>query len=320
MKFFGLYLFSYLMQPTLSQMSIADEQARVIKIAQEYELFELRDISLLDILSEQLPDIFHDDLKSFSLGSLNEFGDEIILSQQAIASALKAFKVAAKENLSQIQFSIPQQIKIIAKPMKLTRRHIEQLLISHWSQICSDCRFTVTEMTEIKIQDSARWSIGTISQKPSSTFVLPVQIESSGPKPSSTIWVKGKVLIEKKLPEASEDLLAGSRIDESLIVWSWKPVESAFQTTPDPYQLKGSRLLKTIKKGQIIQLSHLQRELLVKRGSPTVSILRNNEWSISIPLVAEEDGFRGDLIQLKNPVTKAKIAGVVINYGEVEVQ
>jgi flagella basal body P-ring formation protein FlgA len=67
-------------------------------------------------------------------------------------------------------------------------------------------------------------------------------------------------------------------------------------------------------------LSDLKREPAAHRGQVVRALVGDQDFEISINASAEENGFIGDLIKVKNLETQKMMSGIVIDKGVVKVQ
>lgn len=323
MNFFNLIFLSIFFTGPDQSHSLSSEKdlaQLIVEIKQEYSFEKLGEVTLEDLIDSKEALSAQFSFKEVKFGQLQDFGDEIRVSEQLITSALKAFSRKYKDLGEKIRFRIPQEVIIRAASQKLSAENISARLKQEWTKLCSDCRFEIEDLQFSVPKREFNWNIGTVTKVPVRNFAHPLSVSSIEGGAVQTLWVKGKVVILKQAPVAKEDLSVGQKINSENVEWQWVDVESINTKIPASIDLAQSQVSRSILKGSQIRHQYLRRELLVRKGALVVSNLKQDHWQITIPLIAEDNGFLGDSIRLKNATTQVAVTGVVTGSGEVEIR
>jgi flagella basal body P-ring formation protein FlgA len=64
----------------------------------------------------------------------------------------------------------------------------------------------------------------------------------------------------------------------------------------------------------------LERERAIRAGEMVQLRTADGDWEVTVSMVAQQDAFIGDIINLKNPKTNNILMGQVTGRGEVELR
>jgi len=87
----------------------------------------------------------------------------------------------------------------------------------------------------------------------------------------------------------------------------------------EPEEIIGKQLKNTLNTGAILFSRHIQSPTVVKRGDLVSIVARSPSMLISVPGKSKNDGAKGDIVRVKNMMSRKIIFAEVINEGEVEV-
>ena len=205
---------------------------------------------------------------------------------------------------SETRHSPPEQIEIAAlDPRVQVQACAFELQIDH--------PFVSPDTVRVRCPADSGGSRGNSVRAPAWQLYLQV----SGVKPvSAPDWplkVQGPPL--RPVLIAKQTLLRGSRIDASML-------EETLQAVPET----DNQLLSHAKDIELVELTHdipaggmlhtydLRRSLLVKQGqSALLSITTQGAFQVTVQAEAQQDGYLGDQIRLKNSESGRIFSGVV---------
>src|SRR6185312_11684951 len=98
--------------------------------------------------------------------------------------------------------------------------------------------------------------------------------------------------------------------------WEYRDTSFAYDGIPQNDELSGKRLKQSLRAGDILWGSQLERERAVRRGDLVQLRSAEGSWEVSMSVVAQQDGFVGDVISLKNPRSNTMLMGQVTAPGE----
>jgi flagellar basal body P-ring formation protein FlgA len=85
-------------------------------------------------------------------------------------------------------------------------------------------------------------------------------------------------------------------------------------------EIVGRKARQAIAAQDILYAGMLEKEKALKRGDPVKVALGEGEWEVILMGVAEQDGFIGDTVKVRNPRSQQVIVATVTARGEVRAQ
>lgn len=124
----------------------------------------------------------------------------------------------------------------------------------------------------------------------------------------------------KQVPVATRSLAAGSIVeapDFGLARLNTKdlPKDAAF----DVSNLLGKMVQREVTVGQVFRVGTLERPAVIKSGSRVTLVVNSGLLEATASGIAMQDGFNGDLIEVRNDLSKRIISGRVKNQNTVEI-
>lgn len=195
----------------------------------------------------------------------------------------------------------------------ISKEELRRSLLRSLKEKCADCSFRI-EFTSVPQPRSPNWSVNFEKVLSRGPFLLQVKDGDQDLYISGKIISYKKVFVTKRLipigiPIQAEDL------EEKII--------DLTNLREDPLDLKdivGKKVSSIIAHGQPVMASQLKREYSAQRGLPIRAVIENEHISISYQLQAEENGYVGDVIKVKNVETQKISLGKIIEKGVVKVQ
>lgn len=229
----------------------------------------------------------------------------------------QAFKIMPEGVMVQEpQLIIAGDIKIV-RFNGLAKNHIERLLLNHLGAQCSDCDFSI-QLNQLPKVSSPNYAFDFSNLNTKGSFMLPVKEENA----LSPLWITGRVQIKKPMPVASRLLRANERIQPGDVVLAPVDITWSKDSSSKESELMGQVLNKQINAGSPIWSSDIKKEHVVQRGQLIKVIIggENSDFEISTNMTATDNGVVGDLVKVKDPVTKKELSGVVVDKGIVRIQ
>lgn len=84
--------------------------------------------------------------------------------------------------------------------------------------------------------------------------------------------------------------------------------------------IQGQMAARSLPVGSTVWASDLKREPAAKKGQIVKALLGDDSFEISVNMMAEDSGFVGDLIKVKNLETQKVLSGLVTEKGVVKLQ
>lgn len=277
----------------------------------------LRDrITLLDIADiEQSNQELEAALQSIVLRNIG--GDErstVSLSRQEV---LEKYREALEKN---------QNLKSLNPLMKISetsvirfsneivsREEIKRNLHRHLKSKCLDCTYSI-DLSYVPQPKSPFWTIDYDKVSGRGPFLLNLT------EGTQTHYISGKINVFKKVSVARHTLSVGQVLQSTDFEEKSIDITLLREVPLMASEMLGRRLNSVVSVGQAILPFHLKREYLVQRGFPVKAVIEDENMQISFQLQAEENGFLGDVIKVKNSETQKISIGKIIEKGIVRVQ
>ncbi len=280
-------------------------------------------ISLLDVVdTKNLSDEQKEQMKKLYLFSFWKSGMNAKLSSEELSDMIRPLmKGEGASTLQNLQFKIPSVVEISEDTLGLESAEIERAISDRVSAACGGC---VIKLTGLKIPNlpkvdpSTPWEIDFKNFSHSGSFTLPLYVYfGDNPK---TYYISGLIELKKETAVAVRPMMYGERLQDSDI--EVKNVDVTFVKEPLPKrdELLGHVLLRPLQVGQTILRSFLKREPAIQKGQQARIVSSVNGFEVSAQMTAEENGFVGEIIKMKNPETQKILSGRVVEKGLVQIE
>lgn len=247
-----------------------------------------------------------------------EAGERQEIEQAEISSRLRQV-VATEKSFAHVQVVIPKLVIIDTLKREITEEQVLSELMQAWQPMCADCKLEVEALSLPKINDVRDWSLKIKADLPKGSFSIPVAIvrENGAPAPA---WISGRLLLKKKVPVASRVIASQERVQEDDFTWEYRDTSYAVDGIPTSDDMIGKRVKQGVRAGDVLWSSLLEKEKAIRRGELVTVKSGEKNWEVSISVVAQQDAFIGDVINLKHPKTNTALVGFVTGQGEVELR
>ena len=223
---------------------------------------------------------------------------------------------------NKINLKIPSKIIVENKGYEVGREEVKQALLQQWQPVCGHCKIEFQSLSIPLIPlayQQEPWRVNTRGNLPRGSFSAPIQFLGKKQPPGS-FWVSGQVSILRKVPVTKRSIRMGERIAAKDVSWKYKDVTFAYDGTPDLKNIIGRKSRVSMKAGQIVWVNSIIKEKAVSRGQIIKVVLGDDRFEIVLQAKAEQDGYVGDRVKLKNLKTDKIFSGVVTRLGEVIVR
>ena len=277
-------------------------------------------VKLVDILdfdnSEQLNEF--QDLAIVVIEDGLRLGEKRVFSNKAIAELIRKDPKSRSWN-----FKIPHRVIIENKGYQISHEAVESALLNSWKPICnSDCEIKVTDLQLPVIPNHFQgrpWTLLYDGRNPKGYLQAQIKFTNEDKTPAY-FWVTGKTQMRKKTPVLKQAMVSSQRINKEDIQMEWRDVTFATDSTPAIADIVGQQLRFALNSGDIIWSHSLIKEKAVKRGQNVRVFLNDAAWEVAVQAVTEQDGYIGDIVNLRNLTTNKIISGRVVGLGEVQIQ
>lgn len=259
-------------------------------------------------------------LNEVSLSVAPADGEHQELAEASISSALRAVVQAERERNSQrVHLVVPKKVIIDTIKRDISEDLVTAELMQAWQPLCSDCKLEIEALSLPKVAQIRDWTMKVKAELPRGSFSIPVDIvkQNGALLPA---WISGRLLTKKKVPVALRQLGAEERVQPKDIAWEFRDTSYAYDGIPSEDDLVGKKMKQGLRAGEVLWRGLLEKEKAIRRGDLVTVKSGEGIWEISMNVVAQQDAFIGDIVNLKHPKTNTPIVGQVTAQGEVELR
>ena len=296
--------------------SLAWGRAEVI-FPQETEVSNTEVISLFQVAElKEFTGTAFNEISRLTLVEQTEQKETIVLSGEEVSKKLRAL-VRNSETLQKLNpsFRIPSEIRIKVRQDGISKIEIEKTLKNMLVARCSGCLIEIQVKSIPKVKNQ-NFVIAWEEDLKGGSFMIPVRETDV----YSNKWITGTVKIRKIVPVAKRMIRFGDRIQAEDVEMLDTNITFLKEETPEISQVIGLVAGKTLMAKSPVMLSDLKREPAAKRGQMLKALAGTDDFEVSINVSAEENGFIGDVIKIKNPESQKTMSATVIEKGLVKLQ
>lgn len=303
--FFTLFSLQALARP---EISIPEE----VEISQ-HETLRLGDIAKVKDGSEELVTfldgvVIREDARGLLL---NQF----LPSSEVLTKMRQALSAEPRLRAMNPQFKVPSQVKVNFSPVPVSRQEVTRKILNILDARCNECEHLVS------IQSTPRpygktWDLDFSKLAAKGGFLLPVRDS----EPNQNKWVSGTIRVSRLTPVTTRLILQNERVQEGDLELKMTDVTFAKDSVLRKEEVQGQLAIRSLSVGSPVWASDLKREPAAQRGQMVKAVIGDGDFEVSVNMLAEDNGFVGDLIKVKNLETKKTLSGLVTEKGVVKLQ
>jgi flagella basal body P-ring formation protein FlgA len=249
---------------------------------------------------------------------------ELLLSQHFDAKEiLQKMRAALEENpdlkKQNPAFKVPSVVKVSFSTTPISRQEVQRKIINSLRTQCADCEYKIT-IQSTPTPSSKLWELDLSQLSGRGGFMLPVRDSLNGGDAKSNKWISGTIRVSKLTPVTTRLIIQGERVQAQDLRMSMTDITFAKDGVLLIGDIAGQQVSRSLSVGSPVWASDLKREPATKRGQIVKALLGDETFEITTSMQAEENGFVGDLIKLKNLETQKVLSGLVIDKGVVKLQ
>lgn len=283
-----------------------------IEISQR-ELLRLGDVAVVSGGNEEL-------LSFLDSIVIRQDARELLLSQhlnsqEILAKVRESMK--SQEGLKNLNpaFKIPSQVKVSFSSTPISRQEVERKIHNTLKARCNECEYKVT-IQSTPVPSQKQWELDFTQLSAKGGFLLPVRDGEQ----RQLKWISGTIRVSQLTPVATRLILQGERVQPADVRMVMTDVTFSKDGVLRVEDIQGQLAARSLPIGSPIWTSDLKREPAAKRGQIVKAMLGDEDFEISVNMQAEDNGFVGDLIKVKNLETQKVLSGLVIEKGVVKLQ
>ena len=245
---------------------------------------------------------------------------ELLLSQhfdtkeilQKMRSALEENPDLKKQNPT---FKVPSVVKVSFSTTPISRQEVLRKITNSLKTQCADCEYKIT-IQSTPTPSSKLWELDLTQLSGRGGFMIPVRDGDA----KSNKWISGTIRVSKLTPVTTRLIIQGERVQAQDLRMSMTDITFAKDGVLLIGDIAGQQAARSLSVGTPVWASDLKREPATKRGQIVKALLGDETFEITTSLQAEDNGFVGDLIKLKNLETQKVLSGLIIDKGVVRLQ
>jgi flagella basal body P-ring formation protein FlgA len=260
--------------------------------------------------------------------NLLAFMDDVVIREDArelvLASNINAQEILLKvrnvmktrEDIRTLNpsFKIPSQVKVSFAKDAVSREEVGRKILNYMSLSCGTCEYKIS-VTKTPVPLRQDWDLDFSQLSVKGGFLLPLKDGSDQIK-----WISGTIRVSQLTPVASRLISQGERIQAGDLRMVLTDVTYARDSVSRIEDLQGLIASRALPVGTTVWMSDLKREPAAKKGQIVKAMLGDETFEISVNMQAEDSGFIGDLIKVKNIETQKVMSGLVVDKGVVKLQ
>ncbi|MGZ6472206.1 MAG: flagellar basal body P-ring formation chaperone FlgA [Bdellovibrio sp.] len=261
------------------------------------------------------------DLISFAEGVvLREDARELLLSQKLSAQEIlpKIRKALdAQQSLIKLglQFKIPSQVKVNFSTQPVSRQEVERKILNTLKSKCKECEYKVS-IQSLPVPSAKQWDLDLSQLGNKGGFLLPLQDGDS----KQLKWISGTIRVSQLTPVTTRMILQGERVQPEDVRMQMTDVTYSKDGVLRVEDVQGQIAIRSLPLGSALWASDLKREPAAKKGQIVKAIIGDGSFEITANMQAEDNGFVGDLIKIKNLENQKILSGYVVEKGVVKLQ
>ena len=253
---------------------------------------------------------------------LRAFEDTEIEKVETISAAEMTKKIRqALRNMPEGSLLAEPQVRVasfaqIKAVSGISQEHVERLMLNRLALECSDCVFSI-QFNRVPVLTSQKWEFDLSALTAKGSFMIPVREEGAlSPK-----WITGNLQKKRMAAVANRLLMPNDRIQPGDVGQALVDVTFSKDGLVSVDELVGQVVSRSVPSGTPIWAADVKREPATKRGQMVRAFIgEGSDYEITTNMIAEDQGFIGDLIKVKNPETQKILSGLVVEKGVVKIQ
>lgn len=275
----------------------------------------VKEVTLADLVDRQhLSSGELQNLQNVRISSLPAKNAETKISAQLISSAIRK---NLKKTYSEIK--IPNEVIVVNQKAALSKELVYEQLLWHFEQKCDGCRVEIKNIQLPKIPAEllkTPWRLEPQQRLPKGSFSEKIIVHDQTGR-EITYWVSGEVKIYHRVPVALRTIMPQQKLSADDYKWEWRDTTYAIDGVASEQAIEDMQARQGIAANQVIWANSLVKEKAVKRGELVQVHSGGQDWKVTLQAVTEQDGYLGDVINVRNVQTKKVISGEVIAPGEI---
>lgn len=251
---------------------------------------------------------------------LREDARELLLNQhfesKEILGKIRS-EMESNETLKKLNpiFKIPAVVKVDFATIPISKQEVERKILNTLMSRCSDCEYRIS-LQGLPVPSTRQWELDLTQLSAKGGFLLPIKDGES----RQLKWISGQIHVSRLTPVATRLISQGERLNSADLRMSMVDVTFAKDSGLRMEDIQGQIAARTLSVGSPVWTSDLKREPAAKRGQVVKALIGDENFEVTTNVEAQDNGFVGDLIKVKNLDTQKVLSAVVSEKGVVKLQ
>lgn len=212
---------------------------------------------------------------------------------------------------------VPEVVEIRAIPGALNPAVVERQIHRAAARWCAECRLTVHDL---KLPNGAlaaegkTWDVDYGRVTRGGSLLIPVKAGNEA------FWITGALKVEREGYVLQRAIPAGGSIPTDGAEARWLDITFAKDALATRDEIATQITQRALAMGSPILKSDLKRVFAVKKGQIVRAVSGTDVLEVSRQLVAEDNGYVGEVIRLKNPENQKIVSGKVMDEQSARVE
>lgn len=245
-------------------------------------------------------------------------GGRLEFSGATISELLRSHKIWHSQ--PRPSFTIPSKVVVENVGDKITEARVRMELTTRWQSQCG-CRIELSELVMPRIEPwvaGTEWELRMPSQPERGSFTLAIELKNNGAR--KTLWLRGRAAHYKVAAVAKRQIQIGERLQPEDFRMTEREITFARDAVAEAEDCVGRRARIGIAANEILFAGALEREKALRRGDLVRLALSESGWEVVLTGVAEQDGFVGDSVKIRNAKSNQIVVATVVGRGEVRAE
>ena len=251
---------------------------------------------------------------------LRDDARELLLSQQFESKEILAKLREAMEQNEDFKalnpaFKVPSIVKVAFASTPISKQEVQRKITNYLTARCADCEYSIS-IQSVPNPANRQWGLDLTQLSPKGGFLVPVRDGEN----RQLKWISGTIRVSRLTPVTTKMISQGERVNAQDLQMSMMDVTFAKDSPLRIEDAQGQLAARTLPVGTPVWASDLKREPAAKRGQIVKAVIGDDTFEVTVNMQAEDNGFVGDLIKVKNLDTQKILSAQVTDKGVVKLQ
>jgi flagella basal body P-ring formation protein FlgA len=212
-------------------------------------------------------------------------------------------------------FKVPSEIKVSFAAQPISKQEIERKIENVLKARCNDCVYNLS-IQGVPTPESKVWEMDLSQLTTKGGFLVPLRDGNN----KQIKWISGNIRVSKLTPVTTRLISQGERLQAQDVTMSLVDVTFAKDSGLRAQDIQGQMAARILPVGTAVFAADLKREPAAQRGQIVKAVLGDDTFEITTNVEAQDQGFVGDLIKVKNMDNQKLMSALIVEKGVVKLQ